>query len=187
MLQRQLPQITVVQKDRLDPFLETDRLYLRPLVQTDFESICRLDTHPAVRAFFPEGILTPAQVQAELARHLLSWQNLNFGIFAVIHKESQSFIGRAGFAQLKNGTVEMGYLFLPEYWGEGYATEAAQALLTWGIAHIPVDRIVGFAPCDHMASRRVLEKCSMQFDRIDLYKDLPCAFYYATSSSVNTK
>ncbi len=162
-----------------DSYLETDRLYLRPLVQTDFEDLCVLDSNSKVRAFFPEGVLTPAQVQVELDRHLQSWEVLGFGIFGVIHKANHSFIGRAGFAQLKNGTVEMGYLFLPEYWGQGYATEAAEAVLPWGLEHIPVDRIIGFAPCDHYASRRVLEKCGMQFERIDFYRDIPCAFYYA--------
>lgn len=135
-----------VKKVAPDPFLETDRLYLRPLVQTDFEHLCLLDTNPTVRAFFPEGALIPAQIQTELDRHLKGWQNLGFGIFALIHKERQSFMGRCGFAQLRNGTVEMGYLLLPDYWGQGYATEAAQALLAWGFDHIPTDRIVGFAP-----------------------------------------
>ncbi len=158
--------------------LETDRLYLRPLVQTDFLALCALDTNPKVRAFFPEGVLSPEQIQTELKLRLQSWESLGFGIFGVVLKESNVLIGRAGFAQLKNGIVEMGYLFLPEYWGQGYATEASLALLAWGLEHIPVDRIVGWAPCDHFASRRVLEKCSMHFDRIDLYRDVPCAFYY---------
>jgi [ribosomal protein S5]-alanine N-acetyltransferase len=161
------------------PYLETDRLYLRPLVQADFDRLCLFDTDPKVRSFFPEGVLTPTQVQNELDRHLLSWQTLGFGIFAAIHKESQLLIGRCGFAQLKNGTVEMGFLFLSEYWGQGYATEAAQSVLAWGLEHIPVDRIVGFTPCDHLASRRVLEKCGMQFDRIDFYRNIPCVFYYS--------
>ncbi len=167
-----------VRKIASELYLETSRLYLRPLVQTDLEDLCVLDSDANVRAFFPEGVLSSAQVQIELDRHLQSWENVGFGIFGVIHKANHSFIGRAGFAQLKNGIVEIGYLFLPEYWGQGYATEATQALLPWGLEHIPVDHIVGFAPCDHYASRRVLEKCGMQFERIDLYRGIPCAYYY---------
>jgi len=157
--------------------IHTARLHLRPLVQADFESLCALDTDPQVRAFFPEGVLTPTQVQQDLTRNLAGWQTLGFGVFAALHQETQSCIGRCGFAQLKDGTVEMGYLFRPAYWGLGLATEAAMALLQWGRQHIPVDRIIGFAPCDHDASRRVLEKCGMTFERIGMYRDIPCAFY----------
>jgi RimJ/RimL family protein N-acetyltransferase len=75
--------------------------------------------------------------------------------------------------------VELGYLFLPTYWGQGYATEAAAAVLAWSFDHIPVDEIVGWAPEVHAASLRVLEKIGMIFDHVGAYKNVPCLFYKA--------
>jgi ribosomal-protein-alanine N-acetyltransferase len=159
------------------PVIETNRLCLRPLAQTDFESLCLLDGDPIVRSFFPEGVLNPNQIQQELQRHLLNWQNKGFGIFAMIHRDTQTFIGRCGFNQLHSGTIELGYLLLPAYWGQGYATEAAKAVLNWGLGCLPADEIVGFAPTAHAASKRVLEKCGMVFDHFGAYRDVPCTFY----------
>ena len=160
--------------------IHTERLYLRPILQSDFEDLCRLDGDPEVRSFFPEGALSVSQVQQELDRHLLSWQAKGFGLFTMIERATQTFVGRCGFAQLHNGAIEMGYLLLPTYWGQGYATEAALATLQWGFEHLPTDRVVGFAPILHLASLRVLEKCGMQWEYMDLYRDIPCAFYAAT-------
>lgn len=161
------------------PVLESDRLCLRPLAQTDFDPLCALDGDPLVRSFFPEGPLSPDQVQADLNRHLLNWVNKGFGIFAVIHKTSQIFIGRCGVNQLSNGVVELGYLLLPTYWGQGYATEAASLVLNWSLDHVPVDEIVGWTPEVHVASKRVLEKIGMVFDHWGAYKEVPCVFYKA--------
>ena len=162
------------------PFIETARLCLRPLAQTDFDSLCLVDGDPIVRSFFPEGALSPDQIQIDLQRYLLSWENKGFGIFAVIHKTSETFIGRCGVNQLSNGVTELGYLFLSAYWGQGYATEAARAVLNWSLDHVPVDEVVGWTPQTHIASQRVLEKIGMVFDHLGAYKEVPCVFYKAT-------
>jgi len=157
--------------------LETKRLYLRPVEEIDFAGLCRLDTDPDVRSYFPEGALNNEQVRKELNRYILEWETLGFSIFAAIEKKTNQLIGRCGFAKLKSGEVEFGYLFLKEYWGQGYATEAGKALLEWGLKNIPVDHIVGFAPANHPASLRVLEKCGMKYVRTGTYQDIPCVFY----------
>lgn len=157
--------------------VETTRLILRPLCAADFEALCILDGDPAVRSYFPEGVLNRAEVQQELDRYIKAWNTDGFGLFAAIDKKSNQLIGRMGFAKLSSGEVEFGYLLLQPYWGKGYATEAAQALLAWAAEHIPVDHIIGFAPTHHIASLRVLEKCGMKFFRMDSYRNIECAFY----------
>lgn len=158
-------------------FIETQHLFLRPLEKTDFSGLCLLDTDIEVRHFFPEGPLTVEQVREELDRLIREWDEWGYGIFAAIDKKTHRFIGRCGFAKLKSGDVEMGYLFLKEYWGRGLATEVAIALLEWAKAHVPIERIVGFAPLVHVASLRVLEKAGMVFFKKDMYQGIECAFY----------
>ncbi len=164
--------------------IETERLVLRPLQPIDFQDLCLLDTDVDVRHFFPEGTLTPEQVQRELDRHMFEWEALGFGIFAVIDKKTNRFIGRSGFAKLSSGDVEFGFLFLKDCWNQGYATEAGKALLAWGIKHIPVDFIIGFAPANHFASLRVLEKCGMKYVREGLYQNIPCMYYHFTEADI---
>ena len=157
--------------------LETKRLVIRPLQEEDYTGLMVLDMDPVVRSFFPEGPLDEAQVRKELDRYLREWATLGFGIFAILEKDSNHFIGRAGFAKLDSGIVEFGYLILKEYWGKGIATEAAQSILEWGLHNIPIDRIIGFAPSNHIASIRVLEKCGMKYFKSDTYQDIACVFY----------
>lgn len=159
-------------------FIETARLILRPVQRTDFADLCILDSDPEVRSYFPEGALDIEQIARELERFIKEWENLGFGMFVAIEKNNNQFIGRCGFAKLETGIVEFGYLLLKEYWGQGYATEASLALLGWGEKNIPTDHIVGFAPANHLASRRVLEKCGMQYHKMDIYQDIVCVFYY---------
>lgn len=160
-----------------DAIIQTERLILRPLCAEDFEALCVLDMDPQVRSYFPEGVLNRAEIQKELDRYIREWNTLGFGLFAAIEKQSNKLIGRCGFAKLSTGTVEFGYLFLPAYWGQGIATEAGHALLAWATKHIPVDSITGFAPINHIASLRVLEKCGMKFVKMDKYQNIDCAFY----------
>jgi len=157
--------------------IETERLILRPVQKTDFADLCILDSDPEVRRYFPEGALVVEQIAKELERFMREWESLGFGMFVAIEKKNNQFIGRCGFAKLETGVVEFGYLLLKEYWGQGYATEASLALLDWGTKHVPTDHIVGFAPANHLASRRVLEKCGMQYDKMDIYQDIVCVFY----------
>ena len=158
--------------------IETERLFLRPLNIFDFHNFKQLDMDPEVRSFFPEGPLSIDQVLPELERYIYEWETLGFGIFAVIEKASHQFIGRAGFAQLDSGIVEMGYLFFKECWGKGFATEVAIAILKWAETNVPIDRIVGFAPKKHIASWKVLEKIGMTFYKTDFYQDIECVYYY---------
>jgi [ribosomal protein S5]-alanine N-acetyltransferase len=160
-----------------DATVETQRLILRPVQAEDFEALCVLDMDPEVRSYFPEGVLNREEVQKELDRYIREWNTIGFGIFAAIEKQSNQLIGRCGFAKLSSGVVEFGYLFLQPKWGQGYATEASRALLAWATQHISVDHITGFAPANHIASLRVLEKCGMKFVKMDSYRNIECAFY----------
>lgn len=157
--------------------IETKRLFMRPLEVGDLENICLLDTDPEIRSYFPEGALTNEQAKRELDRNILEWERWGHGIFAMFEKETNVFVGRCGFARLSSGVIEFGYLLLKPYWGKGYATEATQAILDWGFENTDIDCVVGFAPLDHLASRRVLEKVGMKYCNTDFYQEIECVFY----------
>ncbi len=75
-------------------------------------------------------------------------------------RDCATLIGLGGFKGAPNaaGAVELGYSVLPAYQGQGYATEAAAALIAWAFSHAAVNRVVAEVSPAHVASIRVLEK-----------------------------
>ena len=73
-------------------------------------------------------------------------------------------IGVAGLQHLADGPeVEVGYRFLRNHWGNGYATEAARASIRFGFEELELERIVAVTMPTNRASRRVMEKCGLAF------------------------
>jgi ribosomal-protein-alanine N-acetyltransferase len=87
-----------------------------------------------------------------------------WGIWLMLYPNEQSLIGDIGFKGRPDdtGTAEIGYSVLPAYQGRGYASEAAQALVGWGLAQPDVRRIVANCRDDNAASIRVLEKAGLR-------------------------
>jgi RimJ/RimL family protein N-acetyltransferase len=89
-----------------------------------------------------------------------------FGLFRTELKGTQEPIGICGL--LKRDWLEdadVGFAFLPQFWGQGYAFESASAAMAWGREHKGITRVVAItAPANH-GSQRVLEKLGLKFAR----------------------
>jgi len=163
---------------------ETERLKFRPFEMEDFSSLCVLDKDPEVRQFFPDGVLTEDQIKKNIEKNIKSWEHLGYSDFIVIEKETDLFIGRAGFSNYQDSDIEVGYLFLKAAWGKGYATEAVQGLLKWAASNLNTNRIIAFAPINHLASQKVLEKSGMKYFQTEKHKGIDCRFYEILLSSI---
>lgn len=76
-------------------------------------------------------------------------------------------IGMAGLIKRSpEAEIDLGYAFLPEYWGQGYATEVAQALLNYAINTLKLPRIIATTQLENQQSIKVLERIGMQFEGI---------------------
>lgn len=101
-----------------------------------------------------------------------------FGAFIAIELKTGNFVGRCGFKELANGEIEVGYVFLKEYWGKGLATEALIGLLNWAKENVfKVDQIIAFTPIEHVASQRVMQKAGMIYLKEDVQDGQHCVFY----------
>jgi RimJ/RimL family protein N-acetyltransferase len=81
------------------------------------------------------------------------------------------FVGWAGLAYLPEfDEIDLGYRFLPKYWGGGYATEVSRAILTYGFNKLELRRIIAIAMKENKASIRVMEKIGMEFDKFAPYE-----------------
>ncbi len=96
--------------------------------------------------------------------NLKDFEKYGYGRFAVIHKADQKLIGFSGLKYLPElDETDVGYRFLPEYWGKGFATESARASIQFGFDTLKLKRIIGVAMKDNLASINVLLKCGLSY------------------------
>lgn len=137
--------------------LETERLYLREINQSDFESLCKiLQDEAAMYAY--EGAFRDDEVQEWLDRQISRYQKWNFGLWAVILKETDEMIGQCGLTMQpwKGGEVlEIGYLFERFYWHNGYAIEAAKACKQYAFKILEADEVCSIIRDTNTASQNV--------------------------------
>lgn len=118
--------------------LETERLLLRTLEESDYEALC-LILQDAEVMYAYEHAFSDEETWAWLRRQQERYAHDGFGLWAVVLKENGRMIGQCGLTiQNCDGrrAVEVGYLFQKAYWYQGYATEAAIACRNYAF-HLP--------------------------------------------------
>lgn len=146
--------------------LETERLRMRPITQDDYALVHKLQTHPEVMRYIgmghPKSEIEAQELFHRMHRHQ---QKHGFSLCPTYEKNSGSFIGFSGLVHLElkddNPDIEVGYWLLPEYWGNGYATEAATACVNWAFQNLPIDSLVGITHPDNQRSQNVLKKAGL--------------------------
>jgi len=89
-----------------------------------------------------------------------------FGPWAMIHKPDNQFIGHCGLRYWPGSSdVEVLYALARQYWGQGLATEGARTSLRYGFEHLKLERIMAAALVDNHASRRVMEKIGLRYEK----------------------
>ena len=153
--------------------LETKRLILREMAITDAPDMLRLYSNPEVQRYTGEAVITTLEgIQKKIKEKTSEYKKYGYGRWVTIQKDGKQFVGWAGLAYLPEfDETDLGYRFLPEYWGLGIATEVSHAILTYGFKHLQLKRIVGIAMNENKASIRVLEKVGMQFDKFAPYEE----------------
>ena len=79
----------------------------------------------------------------------------------------------------------MGYGFLPEFWGQGRATEIAQACIRIGLAQLGFSSLVAVTLTDNHASQRVLVKSGLRYERDVLHAGLPHVLFRTVNEGVS--
>lgn len=137
--------------------LETERLYLRELNQADFHSLCRiLQDEDTMYAY--EGAFSDHEVQEWLDRQISRYQKWNFGLWAVILKETDGMIGQCGLTMQPwkgEEVLEIGYLFERAHWHKGYAIEAARACKKYAFEILKADEVCSIIRNTNTASQNV--------------------------------
>lgn len=159
--------------------IETDRLIARRILPDDFLENDRMHQNPRVMATLG-GFRSEVQTRQMLADHHDHWIRNGFGPWMWFSKADRQFVGRAGLKRSVvegRDEVEIGYALMPEFWGQGLATEIAAASVNIAFTQLGLTDLVSFTLPTNLASRRVMEKCGFTFERDIVWKDLPHVLY----------
>ena len=155
-------------------FLETSRLLLEKPKEGQADIIAPLVMDPMVMRYIGNGKTQDREgILKTITTHTQHWGTFGFGFFNIFEKESHEFIGRGGLIHLglqhDNPEVEVGFILHQRFWGKGYATEIAKALLKWGFENLQLDSIIGVTYKENIASQKVLKKVGMHFRGEEIY------------------
>lgn len=146
--------------------IETERLTLREFKETDFQSIHNYASNSEVTMYLPFGPNSETDTKLFLKKVIqcqFEDQRQNYEI-AVVLKESNTLIGacRIYITSISNKEGSIGYCYDKQYWGNGYASEVAKAVINFGFEKLKLHRI--FATCDpkNISSAMVMKKVGMK-------------------------
>lgn len=151
------------------PVLECDRLQLRRMDKSDADDMydyakrsettkyLTWDPHPTRKFSYQYLVYINQRYKAG-----------GFYDWAIVERKSGRMIGTCGFTRFDfgNDSAEIGYVVNPDFWGHGYATEAVRRVIRFGFDFLAIHRIEAKYMVGNDASRRVMEKCGMQFEGV---------------------
>lgn len=172
--------------------IETPRLIIRELQESDAEAMFEMDRDAEVHRYLGGKPYTDiAQSRDNIAFIRAQYAQNGIGRWAVELKTTGEFIGWTGFKLMRdqpvNGHVDhydFGYRHARRFWKKGYAFEAAQAALAYGLRELRIPDVYAMTDVENAGSRRILEKLGFRLVEIFRYdgpslwvKDLPVTWY----------
>lgn len=161
--------------------LETERLILRKLKKSDVDDIFKMRSDADLMRYIREP-QTERRESFEWIRMISGrWDAEKLGFCGVIEKETGEFVGWCGLWRLKEtNEIEVGYAIQKDYWGKGYATEAAQKFLEYGFEELELNRIVAVAYPENEASQNVMKRLGMNFVKVGRFYEKQLVQYAIT-------
>ena len=147
--------------------MKTNRLLLRPIVDSDIQNIYRGLSHPLVIKHY--GVSFDS---LEATKEQMEWyRDPKQDWWAICSVDNQEFYGAVGFNDIsqENKKAEIGLWLLPEYWGKGIMSEAMVLICNYGFEKLGLHRIEGFVESDNENCKRAMAK--LDFDHEGTMRD----------------
>ena len=160
--------------------IETPRLTLRYITIRDSKALIPILGDREVMRYSIIGVHNRPRIRQFIEQRLLSYLECGFGLYAVVNKENQELIGYCGFFVQSvddRKEVEIGYRLAKKYWGQGYATEAAKAVLKYGREKYNFKRFVCLIDPENTRSINVAKKLGMELEKKIIYHGLNVEMY----------
>lgn len=146
--------------------IETERLYLRHFdIEKDLKAYAEIMREDEVGKWLPKGEGHTIEETERFMNYILKhWEKFNYGIWAVVDKETDCLLGHCGLNFIKElSETEVLYAFGRHARGNGYATEAAKASLKYAFEELDFNHIIALAKPLNKASINVIEKLGLKF------------------------
>ncbi|MFJ8087779.1 GNAT family N-acetyltransferase [Lysinibacillus sp. NPDC095746] len=140
-------------------FIKTNRLLIREFEIQDWQAVYEYTSNPNVMKYIPEGVFNEEEAKKFVSEN--SGEQAKY--FPVILKSDNIVIGHIVFHQyFGDHTYEIGWVLNPNYYNNGYASEAAKAVLNYGFKEMQLHRIIATCQPENIPSYRVMEKIGMR-------------------------
>jgi RimJ/RimL family protein N-acetyltransferase len=138
------------------PILETERLILRGWRPEDFEAYARFMADPDVTRYLTGEPMSRNDAWRNMAMVVGHWMLRGYGMWAVEQKSDGAFVGRVGMYCPEGWpAIEVGWTLGKDYWGQGYATEAARAAMAYAFFTQNLERVISVIQIDNVPSQAV--------------------------------
>jgi RimJ/RimL family protein N-acetyltransferase len=161
------PRLVMVKAMRRE--IVTARLLLRAATAADRMDLHSLEQDPEVMRYLNGGRPTPLEPDAD--EGFLMPRGAQDGLWVVVEPRTGSFLGWVSL-RVQGETGDLGYRFRRDAWGQGYATEAATAVVADAFERLGVVRIAAQTMAVNLASRRLMQRLGMRHERT-FFADYP--------------
>lgn len=159
--------------------LETRRLRLREFVPQDADALIAVLGDPIAMQYYPAPF-DHKGVEEWIERNRNRYRGEGFGLWAMLLRKTNEVIGDCGcFLRDVDGRddIEIGYHVRRDLWGNGYATEAAQACMQYAFTKLGVGRVISLIRPENMPSIRVAEKNGLKCEKIIFWRGYDHCIY----------
>lgn len=155
------------------PVLETDRLILRPFQERDLALYAEINADPAVVEFLGGAPLSREESDEQAIGANLCFAERRFGKIAVERRGDGALLGMCGLSiePWFPNDLEIGWRFARQYWGYGYASEAAFAWLCYAFESLKAPRVISIADAPNFRSIEVMRRIGLRFDHAPRLSD----------------
>ncbi len=171
------------QASKMKVLIESDRILLRKVMESDVDDFHELDSDPEVHRYLGNTPHTERAQSVKTVTDLLQqYKDNGIARLAIIDKNTKEFIGWSGL-KLEKGLrpdreyIDIGYRLKRKHWGNGYATEAAKLSLKLGFEVLGYEEIGAAAEVEHIVSNHILSKIRMTQGEPFLYKEFTLNWY----------
>jgi RimJ/RimL family protein N-acetyltransferase len=158
--------------------LETDRLVLRPIDESVLDAFAPFMADPEVVRFIGGKTLERAEVELRLGAMRERFERDGFGQFSIARREDERILGRCGLLvwefpvwaittrtdAVGDYEIELGWMLGREFWGNGYATEAASAARDFALGELGLERLISLIADENLASASVARRLGMEVE-----------------------
>lgn len=160
---------------------ETKRLTIRPFEDSDIDDVFAMRRDPLIMRFIREPQTKKEGTKRWIEMLSEKWEESGIGFGAVIDNETERFAGWCGLWILKEtNEIEVGYAIHKEFWGKGYATEAAERVLEYAFKDLGLTRVVAVAFPENLSSINVMKKLGMTCVGVGRFYDQDLVQYAIT-------